>query len=167
MLYFIRHARTAGNIEGVWVGRNDQPVHPSALQELENVALQLSEIEFDVIYTSPLQRAITTAQTIAKYQKKAGIPVVRDELIERDFSKFEGKLKTLKHREELESSNLIEDLASMQKRLEPFVRQQITKPEKILVVSHSAVYRFLTEQMKLVGELGRQRLNNLEWEVYF
>lgn len=167
MIYFIRHAKTEGNIKGVWVGRHDQPVHDSCLDELAKVAIDLSVVEFDLVFSSPLQRAVTTAKVIVQYQKNTSEFYIANELVERDFSEFEGKVKTLKNRRLLELSRAVESLESMRERLECFFLSQIDADKNILIVSHSAVFKCLIKEMGMSTKSGKQSLNNLEWDVLY
>ena len=88
MIYIIRHGQTEKNRANVLQGRSDIPLNDSGRQQAEDVRNRLIKagIHFDLVYTSPLIRAVQTAAIIAE-----GIPQVKDErLIEMDYGPYEG-----------------------------------------------------------------------------
>ena len=88
MIYIIRHGQTEKNRANVLQGRSDIPLNDSGRQQAEEVKNQFIKagIHFDLVYTSPLIRAVQTAAIIAE-----GIPQVKDErLIEMDYGPYEG-----------------------------------------------------------------------------
>ena len=88
MIYIVRHGQTEKNKANVLQGRSDIPLNDSGRQQAEEVRNRLIKagIHFDLVYTSPLIRAVQTAAIIAE-----GIPQVKDErLIEMDYGPYEG-----------------------------------------------------------------------------
>ena len=88
MIYIIRHGQTEKNRANVLQGRSDIPLNDSGRQQAEEVKDQLIKagIHFDLVYTSPLIRAVQTAAIIAE-----GIPQLKDDrLIEMDYGPYEG-----------------------------------------------------------------------------
>lgn len=51
-LYFIRHGQTAGNREGRYVGRTDEPLLPESIEALK----QENMPPVDMVITSPMRR---------------------------------------------------------------------------------------------------------------
>ena len=87
--YLVRHGESEGNREGLFRGRHDFPLTPLGKRQAESVARALSEIEFDIIVSSPLKRAYDTAVTIADKR-----PVrIMDEFNNINLSIWEGKKK--------------------------------------------------------------------------
>jgi alpha-ribazole phosphatase/probable phosphoglycerate mutase len=86
-IYLLRHGQTAYNADGNrYCGHTDIPLTEKGLQQAEQVRAQLSDITFDGVFSSPLQRAATTAQLAS------GREVVKDQrLIEADFGQWEHK----------------------------------------------------------------------------
>ena len=66
ILYFVRHGQTAWNDIGRFQGSTDVPLNLLGIEQAEKAALALKYIHFDAIYSSPLNRAQVTAQTIAR-----------------------------------------------------------------------------------------------------
>ena len=88
-IYLIRHGETAWNADNNrYCGRTDIPLTEKGLKQGEAVRQQLAGIKWDGVFSSPLQRAHTTAQIAS------GTTVVKDDrLIEADFGMWEGKTK--------------------------------------------------------------------------
>lgn len=89
-VYLLRHGQTQWNAEGNrYCGRTDIPLTKMGLRQAETVREQLKSISFDAIYSSPLERAYVTAQTVG-----SGKTVIKEpRLIEADFGTWEGKTK--------------------------------------------------------------------------
>ena len=88
-IYLIRHGETAWNADNNrYCGRTDIPLTEKGLKQAEALRQQLAGIKWDGVFSSPLQRAHTTAQIAS------GTTVVKDDrLIEADFGLWEGKTK--------------------------------------------------------------------------
>lgn len=88
-IFLLRHGETAYNADNNrYCGRTDIPLTEKGIRQANEVQQQLSGIEFAAVYSSPLQRAYTTA-CIA-----SGKDAVKDErLIEADFGAWEAKTK--------------------------------------------------------------------------
>ena len=63
--YFIRHGKTLWNLEGRFQGASgDSPLLEESIETLKKLGQYLQETPFDVIYSSDLPRAKTSAQII-------------------------------------------------------------------------------------------------------
>ena len=69
-IYFIRHGESAGNREDRFRGRFDFPLNENGIRQAEALREELSAIEFEAIYSSPLSRAVQTAQILANHRQK-------------------------------------------------------------------------------------------------
>ena len=68
--YFIRHGKTLWNLERRFQGASgDSPLLDESIETLKKLGQYLQEIPFDVIYSSDLPRAITSAQIIQSQLK--------------------------------------------------------------------------------------------------
>lgn len=88
MIYIIRHGQTKLNHSNALQGRSDLPLNENGKQQAASAGewLAAKGIRFDRIYSSPLQRAVQTAELVAP-----GVPVTIDErLIEMDYGPYEG-----------------------------------------------------------------------------
>ncbi|NLJ90461.1 MAG: histidine phosphatase family protein [Clostridiales bacterium] len=87
ILYLVRHGETEWNKEYRFQGRTDIPLSKEGMIQAEKVGQRLKD-KFDVIYTSPLTRAVQTAEIISKTSSMS--PIIYDNLIEVDFGEWEG-----------------------------------------------------------------------------
>lgn len=87
-LYVVRHGQTNWNIEHRLQGTSDIPLNDTGIKQAQNLAETFKNIDFDFIFSSPLQRAYDTASIINKYKN---LPIhIDSRLIERGFGDFEG-----------------------------------------------------------------------------
>ena len=96
-LYFVRHGKTLWNLEGRFQGASgDSPLLEKSIETLKQLGQYLQEIPFDVIYSSDLPRAVTSAQIIQS-QLKDSCPLQKTSLLrEWQLGKLEGaKFATL------------------------------------------------------------------------
>jgi broad specificity phosphatase PhoE len=83
-IVFIRHAESQANLDGVWNGRTDGGLSQAGEASLEALGRRLSTWEFDAVVSSPLSRAVRTAESFSD-------DVVVDEaFIEIDLGRWEG-----------------------------------------------------------------------------
>jgi 2,3-bisphosphoglycerate-dependent phosphoglycerate mutase len=89
-LYLVRHGRTAGNTVR-YVGWGDEPLDDVGREQAHALAAQLADEPIDVVYSSPLSRALDTARPLAEAH---GAPLhVREELKEIDYGAYQDVLK--------------------------------------------------------------------------
>jgi len=88
-LILVRHGETDLNqLRLIQGGNSDTPLNESGKQQAESLALRLRQERIQAIYSSPLQRALDTAQAIARYHQ---IEVnVEPNLTEIDAGELEG-----------------------------------------------------------------------------
>ena len=88
-LYIIRHGKTIWNAEKRLQGRTDIELNQEGKEKAVNLGKKLKDIPFDLIYSSPLKRAFTTASLI---KGERNIKIITDErLTELCFGEQEGK----------------------------------------------------------------------------
>ncbi len=87
-LYLLRHGTTDWNLAHKLQGATDIPLNDIGRELARKTAQNLADVKFDVIYTSPLQRAYETAQIL---RLDRDIPVIVDKrLTEFSFGIDEG-----------------------------------------------------------------------------
>jgi broad specificity phosphatase PhoE len=88
-LYLIRHGRTESNVLRRFQGQLDTPLDAHGIKQAHLLAARAAEeIEADVLLSSPLQRALVTAQIVGA---SLGFePIIVPELSEMDFGAMEG-----------------------------------------------------------------------------
>ncbi len=94
-LYLIRHGQTDCNAKGLLQGRADVPLNEKGRELALLTGKALEEIPFDLIITSPLNRAVETAKLVASFsanRRQVEIPIVEEErIIEIDWGEWEGR----------------------------------------------------------------------------
>ena len=82
---FIRHGATKGNIEKRYIGRTDEALSKTGIEQ----ALKLKVCNFptEYIFVSPMKRAVQTAEIVFPESKY----IVEENFRETDFGAFEGK----------------------------------------------------------------------------
>lgn len=139
---FIRHGITDWNKEGRVQGSSDIPLNEEGVQAAEKLAARLAAEQWDCIFTSPMSRAVQTAEIIAQ---RAGIELRTDERIrERSSGLIEGT--TEEERIERWGADWktlemqFETAGEVCERGVDFVREQLeVRPGKrILAVSHGS-----------------------------
>lgn len=146
MLY-IRHGQTDYNVSDLWMGSIDAPLNFQGRIQARNAAIDLSRIVIKKIYSSPLLRAYETAQLIADKQNILPEIIVLPGLRERCFGELEGSSKSVEVRNNLAWYPSVESEESFRARILSAM-SSIDKNETILIVSHSAVFRCLVEQLE-------------------
>lgn len=66
-IILVRHCQSEGNAQNRFQGRVDAPASPDGRKQAELVGLRFRNETLQAIYSSPLSRAVTTAQAIAQY----------------------------------------------------------------------------------------------------
>jgi len=85
----LRHGQTPMSVQKRYAGRSDVPLTDLGVQQAAAAAKRLASAGLDVIVTSPLERAVRTAEEVAA---ASGAPVVADEgFRETDFGAWEGR----------------------------------------------------------------------------
>lgn len=87
-IMIIRHGETAWNKGDIFRGRAQIGLSEEGLKQAEKLAQYLSQKKIKTVYCSPLQRALQTAEAIARCQQLQAFPV--DGLTDLDFGKWEG-----------------------------------------------------------------------------
>lgn len=82
-VWLVRHARTDANARGIWQGRADGDVDQVGESQISALAARVAGERFDVVLSSPLQRARQTAAVF-------GDPVIEADLIEIDLGRWDG-----------------------------------------------------------------------------
>ncbi len=157
-LYVVRHGQTDWNKAHKIQGRANRSINLEGIEQIEKTAKKLTEIDFDSVYVSPLERAVQTAKILRGDEEF----VLDDRIIEIGFGKLEGEIyKGIKEKKPEEFSDVEkrivdffkfpdqyepveggETYQSMLGRIDEFIEDLENKhknEEKILVVSHATV----------------------------
>jgi len=157
----IRHGETAWNAEGRLQGWTDIPLNATGRAQAQAVARALAGTAFDAIVSSPLERALHTAQAIA-----AGRPIVQEpRLRERHFGELQGltrgeiaasfpavqaELNARRPSYQPPGGESLQDFAARVQAVFKQLRQQHHGGQQLLVVAHGGVldvaYRLASDQ---------------------
>jgi len=135
--YFIRHGETDFNKEKRYTGLFDIPLNKKGIQQVKESLHLLNEQNISVIYSSPLKRALETANIISQYLK---IPIiVVNSFKERNFGILQTKKKlSYKKRYFYRGQTLYEHQRNTVKGF-----NKINSKNNILIVAHSGTYKAL------------------------
>ncbi|MGD0779190.1 MAG: histidine phosphatase family protein [Dehalococcoidales bacterium] len=154
-IILVRHGETEYNASETFRGRADVPLNETGLKQAKLLGEYLAAEKINVVYSSPLQRAASTAEAIATPQKLE-IKLVEN-LNDIDCGEWQGlTLKEVKERHEdiyqdwLDTPEQVripggESLEDVRCRALPFVQDAVTRCRegKIVLVSHRAVNKVL------------------------
>ena len=87
-IILVRHGETAWNVEEIFRGRIDIELNETGTKQAELLAEYLSGVKIDAIYSSPLKRALRTAEIIAGYHK-IGVEVAPG-LMDFNYGRWQG-----------------------------------------------------------------------------
>jgi broad specificity phosphatase PhoE len=91
IIYLVRHGESEANVAGLISGQIDPPLTERGHSQAHDAKHKLENVNFDVAYSSDLQRAVRTAETV--YGKPIHKSKQLSTLRERSFGSLEGKLE--------------------------------------------------------------------------
>ena len=143
--YFIRHGETDWNKEYRAMGHTDIPLNQNGLEQAVYAAELLIDIKFNRIISSPLSRALKTAQIIAE-KRDTHVHIV-DEFKECSFGVLEGSNLLFDARVQgWEKGAHVEDVEhyhDFSNRVIKGLVQALSASDAPLIVSHGGVYRII------------------------
>jgi broad specificity phosphatase PhoE len=86
-LVLARHGETTWNVEKVFRGRADVALNEVGIRQAELLGSYLSNWKLEAIYSSPLRRALDTANIVASCQKVA--VRIADDLVDFDYGEWQ------------------------------------------------------------------------------
>ena len=87
-IVFARHGETEWNVQETFRGRIDIELNETGTRQAELLAEHLSDTKIEAIYSSPLKRALRTAETIAHHHQLE--VKIAPGLIDFDFGEWHG-----------------------------------------------------------------------------
>jgi len=153
MLYIVRHGKTEWNSLQKLQGQTDTDLNEEGIQMAQKAAKEYADVHFDICYSSPLKRAVRTAELILEGRN---VPIITDDrLKEMSFGQYEGSVGYFED-DDFPLRNLFQEPARYTKSIggaesfdELFARtgeflDQVVKPElekglDILIVGHGAM----------------------------
>lgn len=171
MIYIVRHGQTNDNVVGRYGGRIDTELNEKGIEQAKKIQEKLNNVKFDVVFSSPLKRALKTAQIITSNE------IITDErIIERCNGELEGKLKTeikelIDFNDPNEKRYNIENIVDFRERIFDFFSEILKKykGKNVLVVTHAGVgiyARCFFEGEPKSGNYLDYKLNNCDYLQY-
>ena len=162
-LYLVRHGETKDNVARIMQGQRQGELTPAGIAQVEELAISLSEVHFDAIISSDLQRAYDSAQIIGR---QLNLPVQTASLLqERDWGDFTGRfIPDLKGLPLPENVEKMEDLLNRAKAFLEWVKNNY-QGKTILAVGHGIINKAI--QAVHYGKLTREipKMSNAEFRV--
>lgn len=141
-VYIVRHGQTDTNIERKYNFRNED-INEKGIQQAEELREKIKDIDFDIIYCSPLLRARHTANIINTKKKEI---IIDSRLEERNPGNLAGKPLEYTNREIYwdyythKRYGTEETIEKLFERVNNFLNELKNKGyNKVLVVAHSGV----------------------------
>ena len=170
--FLLRHGETAWNKRRRVIGRLEVPLNRVGLEQSRRMAKLLADLQLDAIYTSPLRRAVQTAEIVARRNGRTVIP--DQNLTEFAFGRWAGHryddlIRSPRYRRFLTAPLTTqvpggETIRDVQRRAVAAVKRAVREfPRgRILLVSHGDVIRaILCHYLRLpLGEFRRLRVDN-------
>lgn len=158
-IYFTRHGQTEWNVSRRLQGWENSNLTEEGIERAKRLGKRLEDVDFDLIYSSPLQRALDTAKLI-RGERDIGIKSL-DDLKEIGFASWEGmeidaikeeytdEYDTYLNRPHLYEPRDGESLMDVYNRVENALDEILsTNAENILIVSHGVTIKVLTSIIK-------------------
>lgn len=148
-VYLARHGRTALNAEGRLRGLSDPPLDEAGIAEVGRLADVLAGKHPTLVISSPLQRAVATAEAIGP---AARAPVTIDvRLNDRDYGPMTGLRRDAVERQygSVDSAPGVEPLPAVADRARRAFFELVAEhgPGPVVMVSHDAFNRALLSQL--------------------
>ena len=164
-LYLVRHGETKDNVAKIMQGQRQGELTPVGIAQMEELAVSLSEIHFDAIISSDLQRANDSAQILSHQwnQPVQTTPLLR----ERDWGDFTGRfIPDLKG---LPLPDNVEKMKDLLNRAKSFLEWAKTnyQGKTILAVGHGIINKAI--QAVHYGKLTREipKMSNAELRIIY
>jgi probable phosphoglycerate mutase len=145
-IWLIRHGETEWSRSGAHTGRTDLPLTSEGERQAERLRQLLAGQEFDLVLTSPLQRARRTCELAGL----AAEAVIEPNLLEWDYGSYEGR-STPQIREQRPEWSLFRDgvpggetLAEVAARAQMVIDRVSFLSGKVVLFGHGHILRILT-----------------------
>lgn len=141
LVYLARHGQTALNADGRLRGLSDPPLDAVGIVEVGRLGAVLGQKGPTIVISSPLRRARTTAEAIAK---AASVETVCDQrLNDRDYGPYTGarKVDVVRKFGSVDAAPGVEPRAAVAARVTEGFAQVVVEygPGPLVLVSHDAV----------------------------
>lgn len=143
-IYLVRHGQTDANVNKLFNGRNEGSLTQFGIEQAKSLLDIIKNLNIDIVFSSPLKRAIQTAEILNLNNSDL---VIDERLIERDFKDYTLKSvdliedKSIIYKKECEKDIDIEPFSKICERVENFISDIKLKynEKNILIVSHGDI----------------------------
>ena len=169
-LYVVRHGKTNANSNNILTGQKENvQLNEEGVQQANILKLKLSNIKFDVCFTSPLIRAWSTAIILVGDRVE-----IKDDprIMERYLGELEGKEFEIYDKNKYEDYTLnsnesdVEPIQDLYTRCTSFInylKENYDKDSKILIVTHFGIVKtldYILNNKKLEGFIPDIKVEN-------
>lgn len=170
-LYIVRHCQTEANVNHLFNGRNERDLTEFGVEQANSLADRMKTISIDLIFSSPLKRAIHTASILNINNVEI---ITDDRLLERDYGIFTLKsVDLIKDRRsklyDLENNEIkeIESYKSIYDRVVNFIEEIKEKyaDKNILIVTHGDVVVAIQEYINKKEETYPKTCELMEYNI--
>ena len=179
-IYIVRHGKSESNkINTLFNGNYDDNLTEQGLSQAKALGILFREFKLDVLFSSPLKRAVQTAQEISNSHIKS-LPIITDDrLTELNPGIFDGltydeimaKYKAIFEDRKRDKLNYIipggESYVMLRDRLDSFLREVYSKNagSSILIVTHATAIKLflLLLTSKSLEEIEKEDYVNTCW----
>ena len=133
-IILVRHGETEWNVEEIFRGRIDIKLNQTGTTQAKLLAEYLSKRKIDIIYSSPLRRAVKTAEIIADYHK-LDIEITPG-LIDLDYGKWQGL-----------------SLQEVKDKYKELYAEWASHPDKVKIPAGESLDDVRSRAMRLVGDI--------------
>ncbi|HMI09621.1 MAG TPA: histidine phosphatase family protein [Candidatus Saccharimonadales bacterium] len=170
-LYFVRHGETDENVNMAGSPADDVSLNQLGIQQAKNLAVELKDVKFDTIISSPLNRTQQTAELVNEYHQ---LPIQLDTAWrERDLESYlaldvwNDAFDFDKNVQLGNSEPLAEFFGRVYAALDSL--KQDHEDKTVLVVSHGGVQSCLyayANKLPLEGNMRMNPMKNCEYRIY-
>lgn len=164
MRCFVRHGQTDYNLDNRWMGSTDLPLNAIGIAQSERIADYLAQYPFEIVFSSPLKRAMQTADIILQKQSVAKFQVLSG-LAERSFGELEGRVKTSLLRERLDNFSDVESEQEVIDRVIPAL-SIMKQYNSFLIVSHSNLFKLIVKYQLVILPNKVNKLDNADYTFF-
>ena len=167
MIYIVRHGETDWNREHRIQGQIDIPLNDQGKLDAKKAKEKLKDINFDIVFSSPLSRALETAKIITDNEI-----IIDNRLIERGNGTLEGCnnydiIQSIPWNEERVVEYGVEPISVLRQRVNEFLDYIMDnyKDKNVLIVTHAGngiQIRCYFEGDPPDGDFGSYRIGNCE-----
>ncbi len=167
-LYLVRHGKTEYNVKNLYQGRTDIELNLFGRSESFKLRDELKDVKFDFVYSSPLKRAVESAEIIAPYVNVE----VDSRIIERNLGDYEGTSFNDDNGnidEKFDDLNLntkeknVEGISDLFNRVTNFIEEirQKHKGKNVLIVTHNGAINVINHYINGVPEDGKLKYKKM------